>query len=309
MKKRNAIAFAGSLILASNLAQAAYVDITIFDGIGSPGNVISGSGPDTRFDPSEREYGEVESGNEATAPWDLRAFGYDSVNNKLLYQGGMNIRNEVGGSGVTATNQIDGNPFGIGSIFIKLGASTIAPVTPNGGSNSSGVLISNSFGAAGGPLSSGFDYAITLLANPSNLNQVNYIIYDLATTSKLRAAFYADNREAGPYAFRPEDNVGGSHSIYQSQNQATVSTGTITGMTDWAGVDYLAEFNLGDDLGGLVESQGAFFYLTQECGNDLMVGQLNASNLVTIPEPSGTAALMGLLLGGAFFRNRRPTAG
>jgi hypothetical protein len=80
-------------------------------------------------------------------------------------------------------------------------------------------------------------------------------------------------------------------------------------MTDWAGVDYLAEFNLGDDLGGLVESQGAFFYLTQECGNDLMVGQLNASNLVTIPEPSGTAALMGLLLGGAFFRNRRPTAG
>jgi hypothetical protein len=77
------------------------------------------------------------------------------------------------------------------------------------------------------------------------------------------------------------------------------------GLQSFGVSSYVAEFN----LDGIGITNGSYFYLTQECGNDSLVGQYSGPNLVIIPEPSGTAALIGLLLGGAFFRTRRPTAG
>lgn len=329
MKKRNAIAFAGSLILASNLAQAAITDITIFDGLlaDSPGgssgsNGLFGSSTDPRFagQPKMGEFNEVENGNVENASWDLRAFGFDPVTKKLIYQGGMNIASEHVNdaqslnSSVNLSNQTNHQYFGIGSIFLKLGSDdgASAGFEPPIWSNNSTTPATNgnygtlSNGALGG---GGFDYAITLRTGAAGT--LDYIIYELNANSVLRMPYYGANDEAGPYAYLPEDNQ--VNTIAVAQQNAGVSLKTALQMDDPAygglqsfGVNnYVAGFN----LEGIGITNGSYFYLTQECGNDSLVGQYSGPNLVTIPEPSGTAALMGLMLGGAFFRNRRPTAG
>ena len=58
------------------------------------------------------------------------------------------------------------------------------------------------------------------------------------------------------------------------------------------------------DLSALSLANGATFRLTQECGNDLLVGQLAASPVVAVPETS-TWVMGFLALGAVVFLVRR----
>jgi hypothetical protein len=78
-------------------------------------------------------------------------------------------------------------------------------------------------------------------------------------------------------------------------------------MQNFGGVSsYIASF----DLTAIADkfTDGAIFRLTQECGNDAMVGQIVDGSLIIVPEPATNVGLMALLLGGAFFRSRRSSA-
>jgi hypothetical protein len=323
------MAFAGTLLATASLAQAAITDITIFDGLladspsGSSGsNGLFGGSTDPRFagQPKMGEFNEVENGNIEHASWDLRAFGFDPVTKKLIYQGGMNIASEhvndaqSSTSSVNATTQLHSQYFGIGSIFLKLGTddgSSAAYEPPIWSNNSTSPSTNGNYGfLTNGELGGGgFDYAITLRTGATGT--LDYVIYELNEDSVLRMPWYGANDEAGPYAYLPEDNTTNSIAVAQQNTGVSLKTAAqmdgaaYGGLQSFGVSSYVAEFN----LDGIGITNGSYFYLTQECGNDSLVGQYSGPNLVIIPEPSGTAALIGLLLGGAFFRTRRPTAG
>ncbi|WP_035604774.1 PEP-CTERM sorting domain-containing protein [Haloferula sp. BvORR071] len=271
--------FTTLLACTAPLAQAALTDITIFDGL---------TGHSYGTDPRGiYEYKEVEVGNLATDPWDLRALGYDKDSNTLAYVGGYNP---------TMLTDPSHNLFGISTIFIETGPNR-APMGTNDGTNGFETQSNSVFG---------YDYAITL--SVSGTNQLTYSIYQLTPSSVLTSVWFGDNEVAGPYKFTP-----GSETQFGVTKLATVLSVNDAYLDNAFNPDlnlgepnWFATFDL-TPIASALEANGASFYLTQACGNDLIVGQIGPvpQQLSTIPEPGSMLGLAGLLLGGACFRSRR----
>jgi hypothetical protein len=263
-------------VVFSTPAQASLVDITVSDGlIGKH----YGSGTDPQ---GIGESGYVTVPAVASADWDLRASAFDGGTNQLTVVSGFNPLTK-------------NNGFGLGDIFIDTNNAFTIPAPLSSTLNSA----------------FGFEYAIDLINpwSPSTPNTISYQILSLAANTQFTLPAYGNTHpELAKGAPVLVSNLGSGSVLSPG-----VLTSTVTTMTDAqvlanlglnignnGGTNYIFSFFLPDGL----TDNGATFRLTQECGNDLMVGHVAA-----VPETS--TWVMGFLAVGAVFyvARRRVIAG
>lgn len=250
------------------------MDITVNDGV--IGNHY-GSGTDPR---GIGEAGYVSTPAIASSDWDLRAFAYDGGTNQLTVVSGFNPLTKNGG-------------WGLGDIFIDTNNAFTIPAPLSSTLNSA----------------FGFEYAIDLINpwNPSVPDTISYQVVSLALDTQFQLPSYGNQYpELAKGAPALVSNLGSGSVLSPGVLTTTVST-----MTDAevlanlglnigtnGGTNYVFSFFL---PGGLTDN-GATFRLTQECGNDLMVGHVAA-----VPETS-TWVMGFLAVGAVFFVIRRRSA-
>lgn len=270
MKSSINILCAALAAMAMN-AQAGFVDITVNDG--SPNSTY---GSDPR--PGIAESGETEFNCVSNASWDLRAMAFDITTNQLMIVSGFN-----------PLSQIDG--IGIGDVFIDINNSFTVPSRP---SPNNGFFNYSNAGV-------GYEYAIDLIS-PGN-GGVGYNIVALSAASTLRSGEYAQNAISDPATLL----ASGADTILSSgvfsvttKTDAQVLADLGINVGNNGGTNYVFTF----DLSAASLANGATFRLTQECGNDLLVGHLDASPVVAVPETS-TWVMGFLALGTVVFLVRR----
>ena len=249
--------FAALLCLVASGASAGYVDITVNDE--SPSWTY---GTDPR--PGVGESGETEANTLNNPTWDLRAFAFDPGTNQLMVVSGFNPLALNGG-------------YGIGDIFIDSNSSFTVPSRPNPGNGyfdyaNSGV---------------GYEYAIDLI-DPSH-GGLGYNVVALSGASILRSGDYAQNAISDPATLVASGNdtilSSGLFSVTtKTDAQVFADLGINIGTN--GGTNYVFSFN----LSSASLANGATFRLTQECGNDLLVGK-------AVPETS--TWVMGVVALGA----------
>ncbi|MEI8311542.1 MAG: PEP-CTERM sorting domain-containing protein [Verrucomicrobiota bacterium] len=259
-----------ALAMSNFPVRAAYVDITVNDG--SP-NANYGADPRAGIN----ESGETEANCVSNASWDLRAIAFDVNTNKLMVVSGFN-----------PLSQIDN--IGIGDIFIDTNNSFVVPNRP---------VASNGFYNYSNS-SVGYEYAIDLIS-PSN-GGYGYNIVALSGASTMRTGEYNQNALSDPASLvaTGADTIlasGFFNLTTKTDAQVLADLGINIGTN--GGTNYVFTF----DLSSASLSNGATFRLTQECGNDLLVGHL-AAGVAAVPETS-TWVMGFLALGAVGFMVRR----
>lgn len=232
--------FAAMLCLVASGAYAGYVDITINDG--SPSWTY---GTDPR--PGVGESGETEANTLNNPSWDLRAFAFDPGSSQLTVVSGFNPLSLNGG-------------FGIGDIFIDNNNSFTVPSRPNPGNGyfdyvNSGV---------------GYEYAVDLI-DPSH-GGLGYNVVALSGASILRSGEYAQNAISDPatlVASAADTILSSGLFAVTTKTDAQVFADLGINIGTNGGTNYIFSFN----LSSVPLANGATFRLTQECGNDLLVGR------------------------------------
>jgi len=262
--------------------RAGYVDITANDGI-----IHHAYGQDPRV--GIEESGSVSTPAINSADWDLRAFAFDPVKNELTVVSGFDPLKKLGGD--------NNSQFGLGDIFIDTNHSFNVP-SP---------LLGNNLNSA-----FGFEYAIHLInpwsPSPTTPNTISYQVLSLAADTKFELPFYGDQYpELAKGAPALVSDLGSGSVLSPGLLTTTVSTlsdpqvfanlGLNIGTN--GGTNYIFSF----DLSGVSLANGATFRLTQECGNDLLVGQLGPG-VAAVPETS-TWVMGFLALGAVVFMVRR----
>ncbi|MEI6492195.1 MAG: hypothetical protein WCO94_06580 [Verrucomicrobiota bacterium] len=273
---------AATLVAFALPLRAGYVDITINDG--SPDSAHFGT--DTRVGSNNiavNEWGETEAGTINNNSWDLRAFSIDINARKLSFVSGFDPRLPLDNAGVA-----------IGDIFID----TTGGFSPH---TFSGSNPDNYFNSA-----AGFEYAINL-TNPSHGN-LAFDVVSLSGDSVLRAAEYAVTQLSSPASLQ---NLG-SGSILWSGNFSVATKTDAELLNDFGitygtngGTNWVTTFDLPASLFTAIAPSGATFRLTEDCGNDLLVGYL-APGVAVAPVPETSTWVMGFLaLGAVGFMVRR----
>jgi len=256
------------MTVASSVAQAASVDITVNDG--NPNAALFG----TDLRPGGiLEWGETEQGTVANNSWDLRAFSFDINSGKLAFVSGFDPR-------------VAQDDIGIGDIFINTNGAI--PLHTFSGSNPNDYLNT----------AAGYEFAINL-TNPSN-GSLAYQVVELSPASVLRAATFAVTQASSPATLQAAP---GNETVISSGNfTVTTKTGSelltelgIVAGTN-GGTNYVTTFDLPAALLAAIAPGGATFRLTQDCGNDLLVGHVDPS-IAAVPETS--TWVMGFLALGA----------
>lgn len=283
-----------AMLLSISHMQAGYVDITINDGINSvPARTYKvKDGPATGSTSSDPrgivESGEVEPPSESSAIWDLRAFAFDS--NHLMVVSGFNPLTDQPGSG--SSNPLSGNNrIFLGDIFID----TINGFTIPAHGKTGFIDYANA--------NVGFEYAIDLTDPVGGIN-FGYDVVQLGSTSRLQSGYFSQNAASDPA------------NLMALGNGTVISSGnfSVTEMTDQqvnedlklnigynGGINYVFTF----DLSAASLASGATFRLTQTCGNDLMVGHLDAGVAVAAVPETSTWVMGFLALGAVVFMVRR----
>lgn len=260
-----------ALTVSGLSARAAYVDITINDG--SPS---SNYGSDPRA--GINESGETEAGTISNHDWDLRAMAFDINTNKLMVISGFNPMTDNGG-------------IGIGDIFIDTNNAFVVPNRPNAVNGFYNYSNSNV----------GFEYAINLI-NPKT-GGFGYNVVALSGASTLVSGEYAQNAISDPATLLASgaDTIlaSGFFDLTTKSNAQVLADLGINIGTNGGGTNYVFTF----DLSSVSLYNGATFRLTQECGNDLLVGHL-APGVAAVPETS-TWVMGFLALGVVGFLARR----
>jgi len=274
MRKTYQILSVGLIALAlSNLsARASYVDITVNDG---SSNAIYGSDPRAGIN----ESGETEYNCVSNASWDLRAMAFDINTNKLMVVSGFNPM---------TTN--DG--IGIGDIFIDTNSSFVVPNRPSASNGYYNYLNS----------AVGYEYAIDLI-NAKN-GGYGYNIVALSGASTLRSGEYAQNAISDPatlVASGADTILASGFFSLTTKTDAQVLADLGINVGTNGGTNYVFTF----DLSGASLANGATFRLTQECGNDLLVGHLAAGVAVAAVPETSTWVMGFLALGTVGFMVRR----
>ena len=198
--------------------------------------------------------------------------------------------------------------FGLGDIFIDVNSS-FTPTFP---------LTSNLNSAFG------FEYAIDLKNpwSPTTPGQITYEVLSLSSDTQFQLPSYGNSYPElakGAPVFVSDLGSGSSLSpvLLTTTLETLLPPGADPTMTAGElktkyGIDFTNNgTNSGEknyvftfDLSALSLANGATFRLTQECGNDLLVGQLAASPVVAVPETS-TWVMGFLALGAVVFLVRR----
>ena len=257
-------------------------DITVNDGI-----IGHSYGSDPR---GIGESGSVSTPAINTADWDLRAFAFDPGTIRLTVVSGFNP---------LAKN--DG--FGLGDIFIDT----------NNAFNIPSPLSSNVNSAFG------FEYAIHLInpwsPSPSTPDRISYQVLSLAADTQFQLPAYGNTYpELAKGAPALVSNLGSGSVLAPGLRTTDVTTWLDSGLTSAevfanlglnigtnGGTNYIFSF----DLTGVSLVNGATFRLTQECGNDLLVGSLPAGVAATAVPETSTWVMGFLALGAVVFMVRR----
>lgn len=271
-----------ALALSTFSVQAGYLDLTINDGGPNSGSYKVQDGPTKghdSFDPRGiNESGSVTANCVNNATWDLRALAFDVSTNKLTVVSGFNP---------LALN--DG--IGIGDIFIDTNNSYSVPSRPSGVGNGYFTYMNST---------AGYEYAIHLI-DPSTGN-LNYNIAALSGASVLQSTGYAQNAFSDPAKLIPgvaDTSVSSGQFSVITLSDADVLANLSINVGTNGGTNYVFSF----DLTGLSLANGATFRLTETCGNDLIVGRLEAG-VAAVPETS-TWVMGFLALGTVVFMVRR----
>jgi len=255
-------------------ASAQLIDITVNDGSSS---AIYGADPRSGIN----ESGETEANTIANSSWDFRAIAFNVNTNTLTIVSGFNP---------LTTN--DG--FAIGDVFIDINNSFTVPSRPNPANGYHSYL--NSL--------AGFEYAVNITGNSGG--SLTYNVVGLSGSSTLMTGFYGQNAISDPASLlaSPADTIiaAGGLAAVSTKTDAQVFTDLGINIGTNGGINYIFSFDLTPIAGSFI-GNGATFRLTQECGNDLLVGRLAPETV--IPEPN-TFALMAVA-GTVFvtFRRRR----
>jgi len=295
-----------ALALSAIPVRAAYVDITVNDGV----PWTWGSNPQYGSDPRGiNESGWVSPNCVANASWDLRAFVFDTSANKLTVVSGFNpLRLNEGVS--------------IGDIFVDTNNSYAQPP------RTSLVLTDpkidptkdGQFSYYNSSPGVGFEYAIHLI-DPATGN-LSYNIAALSGGSTLQSSAYNQNALSDPAKLIASgaDTVLSS-GLFQLKAPDLAHPNQVP---DLAHLDQLLQFSDQDllafygfkvgadgnyvytfDLSGISLANGATFRLTTTCGNDLLVGQLAAGVAAAAVPETGTWVMGFLALGAMVFMVRR----
>lgn len=263
-----------ALAISSFTAKATLVDITANDGLQ---HNTYGSDP---------RAGIAESGSVTTpainnSDWDLRAFAFDINANKLTVVSGFNPLQKL-------------NNFGLGDIFIDTNNSFTIPSPLSSNLNSA----------------FGFELAIDLKDPwaPATPGQISYRVLSLTPDTQLQLPAYGNSYpELAKGAPVLVSNLGSGSVVtpgFLTTNVITMTDSQVLNLLGLnigtnGGTNYVFTF----DLSSVSLYNGATFRLTEECGNDLMVGHL-AAGVAAVPETS-TWVMGFLALGAVVFMVRR----
>ena len=309
MKNRSFQILGAALVAlaAPNLpARAGYVEITVNDGgpISAPYTVANGDkvGQPASDPRGINESGTVTAGCANNASWDLRSMVFDTTNNQLTIVSGFNPLKQ----------NFDQNSVGdiIGDIFIDTNNSFTSPSRTSIGIPATDGTHQYSNSAAG----IGFEYAIHLNDPAHSVDgKLSYNLFALNSASQLLTTDYNQNSNSDPAFLAPSatDQIKFSGlSKVETMTDSDVRTiygsniGTNGGFNDGHTIgpdNYVFTF----DLSAASLASGATFRLTEQCGNDLLVGSLPAGvGAAAVPE-TGTWVMGFLALGAVAFMVRR----
>lgn len=256
------------LMAASQVASAR--DITVWDRVrNTSGSSWYTGSSDSR--PGLYEDNEVEPGTVGAQIWDLEAFRLNGTSLSIV--AGFDFKNGVVG-GPTSNARWE-----IGDLFIDVNGDAVYGSDVTGLSGNGIKPISNSLFH--------YDYVVHFGKNADGTLTGGYDIFALGADTLL-SGYYRINDESNPYAlYRAESSPIGS---------GTVSFGTEDDATSGrlGGTHYTMEIPmawLGSDL------NGSLFKITEECGNDNLVGR--------VPDGGLTAMMLGLGVAGMSLVGRR----
>ena len=275
-----------SAFLWVSTSYSGYVEITVNDG--TPGSYY---GTDPR--PGINESGQVAANCVANSSWDLRAMAFDINTNSLMVVSGFN----------PLAKNFDQNVTGdiIGDIFVDTNNSFTSPSRAAMGIPAT----DGHFPYANSTPGNGFEYAIHLI-DPSNStgNNLRYNLVALSGASILETGNYNQNASADPAFLIPsgaDTFKSGGFSLVTTMSDAQVLANLGLNIGTNGGTNYVFTF----DLSAISLASGANFRLTEECGNDLLVGHLDPSAAV----PEASTWVMGFLaLGAVIFMVQRSNA-
>ena len=217
------------------------------------------------------EDNETEPGAALGQEWDLEAFFLkDSI---LSVVGGFDFMNGEYSSYAENAGVADNN-WHFGDIFIDVdGYDAYTPSTnPPMGANGQ-TAIENTFG---------YEYVIDFDRDTSGklANGMTYVVRKLTTESMLESVYFKQFYQSNPYAYLEEANDDNDNII------AKGSFEVLTGYDDGLGLTGGSHNVLtGIDLSFLSTTNNTLFHVTEQCGNDVLVGD-------PVPEP-GTLLLLG----------------
>ena len=264
-----------SAFLSLGTSYSGYVEITVNDG--TPGSLY---GADPR--PGISESGQVTANCVANWTWDLRAMAFDINTSSLMVVSGFN----------PLAKNFDQNVTGdiLGDIFVDTDNSFTSPSRAAMGIPAA----DGHFSYANSTPGNGFEYAIHLI-DPANStgNNLRYNLVALGGASLLQTGNYNQNASADPAFLIPTGtdtikSTGVSLVTTMSDAQVFATLGLNIGTN--GGTNYVFTF----DLSAASLANGATFRLTEECGNDLLVG-----HLASVPVPETGTWVMGLVALGA----------
>jgi len=275
-----------SAFLSISTSYCGYVEITVNDG--TPG---SNFGTDPR--PGIGESGQVTANCVANSSWDLRAMAFDVNTNSLMVVSGFN----------PLAKNFDQNVVGdiLGDIFVDTNNSFTSPSRAAMGIPAT----DGHFSYANSTPGNGFEYAIHLI-DPSNStgNNLRYNLVALGGASLLETGNYNQNASADPAFLIPSgaDTIkSGGLSLVTTMSDAQVFANLGLNIGTNGGTNYVFTF----DLSAASLASGATFRLTEECGNDLLVGHLAAGVAVAAVPETSTWVMGFLALGAVAFMVRR----
>ncbi|MBM3845812.1 MAG: hypothetical protein FJ405_05950 [Verrucomicrobia bacterium] len=261
MKHLKSLVFASAMAFLATVSTASAYNITIYDLQGTNG---SGQG---------NEDGETEPGTLPGQEWDFEAF--DMRGTTLTLYSGFNI---LSGQ----------SPYRMGDIFIDVDGDAIwAPGTDpsaNGGITSNALFK--------------FDYVVHFKTRVGDHGiQGDYEILKIGDSTNLRRTKFKS--QSNPFVFDSGEiaTVGTGSVSVSSDASSTITLHDGTQVT--GGSNAKPHFIMSIDLGAIsgIANHGTLFHLTQECGNDLIVGRVS--------DTGSALALLGAAMTGVSMFVRR----
>lgn len=258
-----------SASLAISAISASGVDITINDGQTKRKRYAT----DPR--PGIDESGTTSFNTISNHDWDLKMWAYDDKTQILSYVGGFDIRYGYDG-------------YVIGDIFFdtKQGVNDVPrPSNSNGYFNYT---------------NPGFEYAIAFTGFSGN--NLTYNVYQLSSNSQVTTSFFKANHESDPYKLVIDNTLtlvdwGVAPVNYVPDALANISFNTNIGTNSASyGLNSLAQFNV-----SFLNNRNFDVYLTQSCGNDLLVGSYSVPEVAGL---HGGAIVLGLCVAYVYKRRR-----